>query len=64
MIRIFIGNLTLIITNTCPRDLSDLAIRCLDHRGPGYIQQDWDERTWVHPPRWSAFIGQLGGKMR
>lgn len=61
MIRIRIFNLTLIITDTCPVELAECAIRCLDKRviQPTYEWIDDEPRMYI--PRFSKFIGQLGG---
>lgn len=60
MIRIFIDNLTLIITPLCPRDLSDCAIRCLDRRNPERVKVDYSDDFKMPVPRFSKFVGQLG----
>lgn len=64
MITIYSGNLILIITDTCPADLAECAIRCLDHRPVEIVQQDWDDDRWMFIPKFSAFIGQLGAQSR
>ena len=66
MIKIHLHNLILVITDTCPRDLADAAIRALDRRGPVYVDLN-DDYSDIYPrkmPRFSPFIGQLGGKLR
>ena len=60
MIRIFIDNLVLILTPTCPRDLSDTAIRCLDRRDPERVKVEYDDEFKMPIPRFSPFVGQLG----
>ena len=60
MITIHIDNLTLILTPTCPRDLSDTAIRCLDRRDPERVKVEYDDEFKMPIPRFSPFVGQLG----
>ena len=59
--KITLDNLILIINNDCPRDYADCAIRCLDRRGPVWVESiDYSECYPAKIPRYSAFIGQLG----
>ena len=60
MIIIYCGNLTLIITDACPADLYECAIRCLDHRGPTFGPQQYDDDHKTFVPRFSKFVGQMG----
>ena len=65
MIRITIDNMILIITDTCPADRARLAVSCLDRRGPRYVEQTGISDSYgVGIPKFSAFIGQLGAKIR
>ena len=64
MIRIHYYNMTIVITPTCPPALAEAVIRALDQRGPRYVAQDYEIEARPYIPRYSRFIGQLGGKMR
>lgn len=58
MVTIKINNLILIITDACPSEFSECAIRCLDRRLPK-AQVRIDDEPKMHIPRFSKFIGQL-----
>ena len=64
MIKIEIDNLVLIITDTCPTEFSECAIRCLNKQRPKAMAEwvdEWvDDEPKMHIPRFSKFIGQLG----
>ena len=60
MIKIYCHNQTLIITDTCPREFAECAIRCLDTRKPKRQEQVYDDEHNMYIPRYSKFIGQLG----
>ena len=60
MIKIIWDNRIYIITPTCPRDRSELAIRCLDCRGPKHVKVEYSDDFGYSIPRFSPFIGQLG----
>lgn len=60
MIIIYCGNLSLIITDECPVDYAQCAIRCLDHRGPAFRPQQYDDDRKTFVPRFSKFVGQMG----
>ena len=57
-----LGNATLMITNNCPKDFADCAIRAFCGRG-AVLDDDYDYAK-PYIPRYSKFIGQLGGKSR
>lgn len=59
MVTIYIDNLTLIITDTCPHEFSDCAIRCLNRQRPKAMAEWVDEERKIYIPRYSKFIGQL-----
>ena len=60
MLTITWDNMTIIITNRCPRDLADLVVRCLDHRGPKHVKVEYSDNFGYSIPRFSKFIGQMG----
>ena len=60
MIKIEIDNLILIITDTCPTEFSECAIRCLNKQRPKAMAEWVDDEPKMHIPRSSKFIGQLG----
>jgi hypothetical protein len=64
MIRIHYYNMTIVITPTCPPALAEAVIRSLDTRPPRYVEQDTEYEIRPYIPRYSKFIGQLGGKSR
>lgn len=64
MIRIHYYNMVIIITPTCPPALAEAVIRGLDQRPPRYVEQDIEIEARPYIPRFSKFIGQLGGKSR
>ena len=64
MIKIEIDNLILIITDACPTEFSECAIRCLNKQRPRAIA-DWiEDEPKIHIPRHSKFIGQLSRSSR
>ena len=62
MIRIKIFNLTLIITDTCPTEFAECAIKCLDKRLPKIVSEWIEDEPRLFIPRYSKFIGQLSGR--
>ena len=61
MVRLYVDNLILILTETAPPDLTDAAIGALDHRKHvqvRYEPSDFEPRAYV--PMYSKFIGQMG----
>lgn len=64
MIRIHYYNMVIVITPTCPPALAEAVIHALDQRGPRYVKQDAEHDIKPYIPRYSKFIGQLGGKSR
>ena len=63
MIKIEIDNLILIITDACPTEWSECAIRCLNKQRPKAMAWYEDEPK-PYIPRYSKFIGQLGAQSR
>jgi hypothetical protein len=65
MIRIFLSNITLIITDDCPDDMAACAIKTLCNRGiPDQVECEYDDEIKSYIPRYSKFIGQLGAQSR
>ena len=65
MIRIYLSNVTLIITEACPVDLAQCAIKALCNRGiPDQVECEYDDEIKPYIPRYSKFIGQLGAQSR
>ena len=60
--KIDIGNITLIITNNCSKDFSDCALRAFCSRKADPDELMEYQKPFI--PKYSKFIGQLGGMSR